>query len=239
MPKTAIFYVLSTDYAQEARRSAFSVWNAHPDNIDFPVFFFSSGPILDSRFDTFLMQRESQFWYVDSTRFLLSAAILLRDRGFERALYLDTDTFCCGSILELMRVLDEHDYAAAHAPGRRTRKNMIDVPNSFPEFNIGVNPFRLSIDVIGMLSDWYHYYEKGAPFWGNNDQASLREILWENKRGLRIATLPPEFNFRFGFGGFLRGECIFLHGRDPDLPSVANRVNAKMDFRSYRRGELG
>ena len=56
---------------------------------------------------------------------------------------------------------------------------------------------------------------------------------------IAVATLPTEFNFRFGFGGQVRGLVRVLHGRSSNYDRLSNVVNKDTGtIRSWRTGEL-
>ena len=249
--KTAIFWIATKDYQEEAARSAASVlaasnshtWHdlylATPDAPDLPFITPFSAVI-------HLPPRRHDHWFLDSTRYFYNILYVLRSAGYDAAIYLDTDTFVCGDLGPLFCLAEKIDFAGAFSPGRRTRATILDIPSSFPEINIGVNLFRLRPEledghqdpVLRFVNAWYQYYANNVDVYGNNDQASLREVLWLGQGQLRTSVLPPEFNFRFGFGGFLRGPCVVLHGRSDHIEAVAQRVNDPVDFRSFKRGSL-
>lgn len=237
---TAIFYIYSRDYTKEVERSVESILKAHPGNRDYHFYYImpkeegtEEGPW------RLLFERQSEFWYVDSASAFARTAYNLMTRGYLRALYLDTDTFCLGELEPMMQILDKFDFAGAQAPGRVTRRTTVPIPRAFPELNLGVNPFRLNGKTCLTLIDWAEHYARNANFYGNNDQASLREVLWDNSNRIRVGVLPPEYNFRFGFGGWLRDPALFLHGRSPSLESIGRKVNNPGGMRAFQNGELG
>ena len=241
--QSAAFWIATEKYIPEAVASMRSFQQASPDHQQIKTFLARpAGPtkFLPSEFNDIihLPERRHDHWFLDSTKYFWDILTNLRTAGFENAIYLDTDTHICGSLAPIFQLANRIDFAGAFAPGRRTRKNVIPVPSSFPEINVGVNLFRLNMRTMAFVAEWYVHYVQGIKTYGNNDQASLREVLWENRFEMRTSVLPPEFNFRFGFGGFLRGPCVVLHGRAPDLSAIAKRVNNPVDFRVFRRGEL-
>lgn len=150
----------------------------------------------------------------------------------ERLLYLDSDTYVIDPVPELWELLERFDLAAAHAPGRQTAPTVERIPETFPEFNIGViaqrnnGPVkRLWRDVLGRITTHFDNY-------GNNDQAPLREALWNNQE-VRLAVLPPEYNCRFNFGTFVTGRVKILHGRG-DFARVAASLNAQVGMRTWQ-----
>jgi hypothetical protein len=241
--KVAVFWIVSRQFIEEAARSASSFHVADPIHSKAETWLFTPsfkvGQPDEFRWTNELPARKHKHWFLDSTRYFMRALRTLRAEGFDVAIYLDADTFVCGDLTPLVHLAKSVDFAGAHAPGRRTRATTIEIPSSFPEINIGVNLFNLrNYDVIETVDLWYERYLHNVDLYGNNDQASLRETLWHNRYGIRTAVLPPEFNFRFGFGGFLRGRCVVLHGRSNDIRQVARKVNAINDFRTFQRGEL-
>jgi hypothetical protein len=115
---------------------------------------------------------------------------------FDRTLYLDTDTALNADVGGMFEILDRFDIALCHAHLRHTEARLrpwrSSLPNAFPEYNSGVMLFRRTPAVLAFLEDWRrHYHAAGFP----EDQVTLRELLWLS--GLRIATLPPEYNVRF------------------------------------------
>ena len=248
--KTAIFWIATKDYREEAARSAASVLGASKSHTwhDFYLATPNAPDVGRLRPYTAIIDlpaRRHDHWFLDSTRYFFNALAILQSVGYDAAVYLDTDTFVCNDLTPLFRLAEQVDFAGAFAPGRHTRATVLDVPSSFPEINIGVNLFRLrprlSADqdpTLRFVRAWYDYYAHNVEVYGNNDQASLREVLWLGRTDIRTAVLPPEFNFRFGFGGFLRGPCVVLHGRSDDIESVATHVNAVKDFRTFSRGSL-
>lgn len=237
--RTAIFWIANGTFKDEAARSATSYFLASMDNKCHSFLFTpdadAAGPFTEV---IQLPQPQHKLWFLNSTLYFIMALQELRALEFEAAIYLDTDTHVCASLAPLVQLADKIDFAGAFAPGRHTRNTIEPVPCAFPEFNVGVNLFALNAPTVQTVIDWYELYKKHADEYGNNDQASLREVMYANKRGIRIAVLPPEFNFRFGFGGFLRGECRVLHGRSNDIEKVARTVNATNDFRTFQRSEL-
>lgn len=140
---------------------------------------------------------------------------------YDRTLYLDTDTLILRpDALEVFDLLDHFEIALAHAP-MRSRLAMDDVPACFPEFNSGVIALRNSAIVRNVLSRWRAGYaemkRRGVrPDIGVRlgDQPSLRRVLYESRP--RIATLPPEYNYRDSANARIghSRDIRILHDRD-------------------------
>jgi hypothetical protein len=141
---------------------------------------------------------------------------------FERTLLLDSDTYCLAPFPELFDLLDHFDLAAAHEAGRfaaRREGNTevfikdADIPDCFPELNSGIVAFRRGPNVVKVFERWLELVKKAraAPIPHTQDQPSFRRAVYESD--LRIAVLPPEYNFRLNVCGFARGPIKLIHGR--------------------------
>jgi hypothetical protein len=148
---------------------------------------------------------------------------------YERTLFLDTDTYVAADISELFSLLDRFDIAVAHAPHREPRsaaqrKKFHRIPSAFVVMNTGVILFKKSDRMAAFFSEWLRSYQEDVASLEYNDQTSFREALYQSD--LRIATLPPEYNYRFRKRLCINGTLKVLHGRHPDLPIVARRADA-------------
>jgi|GEM_PF-6552644 hypothetical protein len=125
---------------------------------------------------------------------------------FNRTLQLDVDTYILADLGEVFRVLDRFDMALVHAPVGISMA-FDDVPRSFPEFNTGVIAYRATQLVQDVLAEWLREYDTlASPF----DQPSFRRVTYR-AAGLRIATLPSEYNQRM-VAGFFNQPVQILHG---------------------------
>jgi len=137
----------------------------------------------------------------------------MQESEYDHNLYIGSDTLAINSeVACLFDVLDRFDIAVSHAPFRvigRGRSAKLDaMPNAFPEFNGDLILFRKSSQVRGLMKEWKRTYEldkMGHP----HDQGALRYLLYASD--LRIATLPPEFNYR---GRGLRDDIVIIQNRE-------------------------
>jgi hypothetical protein len=154
-----------------------------------------------------------------------------------KILYFDTDTYIVAPIYELYGLLDKYDVVGAHAPARFTQifqPMPIEIPDAFPELNIGMLAFRNNEIVKELFADWSQKQASGQ--YGNNDQRSLRAALWESDAKLYV--VPPEYNFRFGFGGFVGRKAKVLHGRSENIDTLVRKVSVPGAMVTWKRGEL-
>lgn len=240
----AVFYIVSSDddgrYIREARRSAESVKR----HLRLPTHLFLSGKTKEdlSPFTRVhnLPRRKEKFWYLDSTRFFVQAVEELR--GYDQLLYLDVDTYICCPCLDLFQVLDQFDLAMGQSPQRDAIASVVGAPPAFTTMSIGVNAFRNTERVRSFLRDWLDRYERHVDFYDDNDQAPLRDTLYEND-SIRWLTLPPEYNLRFDFGAWVVGQVRILHGRiggistdRVDPQAVCDEINSHRRMRIWNHG---
>ena len=240
----AVFYIASSDddgrYVREAQRSAKSVER----HLCLPTHLFLSGETSEdlSPFTRVhkLPERKKKFWYLDSTHFFVQAVEELKD--FDQLLYLDVDTYICCPCLDIFQVLDQFDIAMGQSPQRDAIASVVGAPPAFTTMSIGVNVFRNNERVRLFLQDWLNRYERHADFYDDNDQAPLRDALYENE-SIRWLTLPPEYNLRFDFGAWVVGQVRILHGRiggistdRVDPQAVCDEINSHRRMRIWNHG---
>jgi hypothetical protein len=141
---------------------------------------------------------------------------------FERTILLDSDTYCLQPFPELFDLLDRFDLAAAHEAGRFATRwdggaevfiRAADVPDCVPELNTGVIAFRREPRVLALFERWLALTEeaRAASVPHTQDQPAFRRAIYASD--LRVAVLPPEYNFRLIIPGFARGAIKLIHGR--------------------------
>ena len=152
---------------------------------------------------------------------------------YDRTLFLDSDTYICGRISQIFSILDNYDLAMVIAP-RRVDPGWVskdtEIPSWLPEFNSGVMLMRKSEASARLLVEWRRTYMKYAKW---NDQMSLRATLFSGlKYGLKIYSMPPEYNCRILCMAQVGGKVLILHGRG-DMKKVCSQINASMGIRVY------
>jgi hypothetical protein len=144
----------------------------------------------------------------------------------------------------MFTLLDRFDLAAAHAWQRVDPKDwrmLTDIveatPLAFAQFNSGVILYRRTSEVKQLLAEWARLIDRnlelgtarGLP--RATDQTALREAIYAST--LRVATLPPEYNCRAGYLGYLEGQVKILHGRRFDPARTAAELNRAVDERTF------
>ena len=219
MSKGLLYITGDDEHYREAVRSAESARRAMPD-MDIAIVTDKSEP--HDVFDDVII-RELEYSFVDKVDHI-------GESPFERTVFVDTDTFFHRRCTELFSILEAFDLAVAHSPARETRA--VDVPAPFTEYNTGVIAFQQSAAVLDLFADWQdRYYQLQNERDISGDQASFRKAVYESD--VRVCTLPPEYNCRSIFPGYLYDEATIIHGRNQDLPRVASTLNAVEGMRIH------
>lgn len=139
------------------------------------------------------------------------SAMLERQR--DQVLVLGSDTYALKEdVRELPRLLERFDIAVAHAPHRINtafgNTPIPEVPKAFPEFNCDVILFRNTERVRETIREWLQRY-RNDEFEHPHDQGTFRYVMFNSD--LRIATLPPEYNYR---GRDVRKDTVILQRRE-------------------------
>lgn len=224
-----LYYATGNQYREEAHTSAESVKNVMPD---IPIILFTDKPdATDSELydDIYEIERHSHPF--------LDRISCFQKSPFDRTLFLDSDTYVTEDISGIFDLLDRFDIAAAQIPGhdpndeikRKNSDYIPDVPESFPVFNCGVLLFKDNDKVQKSFQQWKELYRENLD--EVIDQGPFREIVYKNN--LRIHSLPPEYNCRFPFPGSVKGKVKILHGRHPDMKSMAETINKERGLRVY------
>jgi hypothetical protein len=206
---------------------------------DIPVAIATDGEPPDSVFDEQIKLKNPDYSTLDKTRYI-------QQSPFEKTLYLDTDVYVVDKegIQDIFNLLDRFDFAAAHDPGKRldlTRHYAdpdglpdVPIPDSFAWFNGGILAFRDRPNVQSALEQWEKVHREHMEYREieTMDQAALRTVLYESD--LRIATLPPEYNFYIGpratvasANQYLLEDVHFAHGRFSNIDEVVEYVNRR------------
>lgn len=207
-----VFYVATGAACRaEAVFSARSVKAAWPE---IPIAIKTDGPVEKGCFD--------QIDLISDGPDNLAKVRHLAETPFERTLFLDSDTYYLYPLPELFEMLDRFDLAVGHEAGRFATRweagtevfvRDLDLPECFPEYNSGVIAFRREPEVFKMFARWLTLCGEArqAPVPHTQDQPSFRRAVY--KSGLRVAVLPPEYNFRLVCSGYARGPIKLIHGR--------------------------
>ena len=130
----------------------------------------------------------------------------------DTVLLLGADTFALKpAVSDLPKLLEKFDIAAAHAPVRiNTELNnstIPEIPVSFPELNCDIILYKNTEEVRALLKEWGEVY-LADKFSHPHDQGTFRYLVYNSN--LRLATLPPEWNYR---GHEYRNDTVILQNR--------------------------
>jgi hypothetical protein len=211
-----IIYVASDDnYFQEAIRSAKSAKSVMPSvDIGFITDSEETHPIIDKKIICDL-----NYSFRDKVQFLSSSP-------FDESIFVDTDTYFSEPVYELFDILDRYSIAAAHAPQRMTERT--NAPDALPELNTGVIAYKLP-ECEGFFSSWMNKYQSLS---FETDQPSFRMAFYQTE--LQTLVLPPEYNCRSIFPGYLFDESKIIHGRHRiEMEKVEKKLNQSKGMRLH------
>lgn len=226
-PSRGIIYIVTEQkFVDEACLSAASVKRCMPD---IPITLFSDVPRSSSLFDQVVP-------IVKPTHGPEDKILNIAKSPYQETLYLDSDTHMVDDSRELFSLLERFDLAAVHAP-YRAQYQVSEVPDCFPEVNTGVLLIRKSNKTDMLFERWLQVYREdalkpvkwlfpGGESWYRHalpNQPSFRRALYESD--VRIANVPPEYNCRFPFPGFVHMKVKILHGRARSLTNVGEELN--------------
>ncbi len=180
-----------------------------------------------------IVPRTQKLWYAD----WLVALLKSLERPIDQYVFFDSDVYACAPFGDIFEVLNNYDLTSTHAPARQTTDMPADVhiPDAFCEFNTGVFGYRNLPVIKVFFAKWLDALIQYSYISGDNDQSALRIALWQYI-GLRVWVMPPEYNCRFGFGGFAAGEVKILHGRSSAIGAIAKHINLDHTMRTWERG---
>lgn len=236
LPRRAVFYIVHGDrYLSEAAASAASV-RRYMRTAD-TVILCHAGAVVPGQWGRVLpvLKRTHRTWYCDSVAFTGQAMDLLSD--YDELLYLDSDTTLAWPCDDAWAVLQQADMAFGHSADRDNIQSIYGAPAAFTTPMIGVNFWRNDAKAREFVRCWLSLYEQHETFYGEQDQAPLRDLLWKNEMGMRYVVLPPEFACRHNFGCWLKGMARIMHGRlelmDKTLDQAAAEINGDHTMRLY------
>jgi len=228
-----IIYVATGErFVKEAQISAQSI-NEVCQNI--PLTLFTDRDISLPEFDSIYKISNPNYGFADKIENMLRSP-------YERTIYLDCDTYLNHpeGIHHIFEVLEEFDVAAAHDTVRTTSaapplEEAYDegIPDAFPMFQGGVLAYKSNDEVTAVLENWLDKYRNHLTVDETaTDQEALRAALYESN--LRIATLPPEYNFRIPYPQVVEGKIRLLHGRASNFDDIATKINNSSKIKKSR-----
>ena len=230
--KGVLYIASGNKFVEEAKISAASLKEKSPD---LHTTLFTDRKIRFRSFDEVRVIDNPSYSFADKVSHIYESP-------YEKTLFLDTDTYICSDITELFSLLDHFDMAAAHDHFYKTRKDA-DVPSSFADTNTGLILFKKSLSVEVFFEKWKMLYDndakegihfiEGRKAWGVQNQPSFRRALYESD--IKITALPYEFNYRL-YPRHIYGTVHIIHGRNSNLKSLAEEINAECNERIFIYG---
>jgi len=229
MDKGVLYIATGSDFVREAVLS----------NQSFKLHNPSAGSCLMTDEDSITADVKQEFDHIialpNPTFSWLDKIAPLVDSPFEKTLFLDSDTLVLEPLDDVFEALDRFEVGFAHASYRKWDGYEFGVPDCFAEPNSGVIAYRRSERFSKFVDEWLTIYKKQIetenPY--GPDQPTFRKALYESD--LRLLVMPPEYNWRTIFAGFVGGatRVKILHGRHPSLTSAAKHINKGKHPRVY------
>jgi hypothetical protein len=217
-----VYVATGAGYVVEARRSAQSLRQHHPDS---PICLITDQPVATDGVFTVVQAPQGRVDHMPIDKIAATGA------PFARCVFVDTDTCILGSLTPLFQVLDRFEIAVTQDVNRGWDYPMPDVPMAFSEFNTGVIAFRNEPIVHALFADWRARYDRLRRDLGlTNDQPAFRQALYHSS--LRVAPLPSEFHFLCSFPNAALWDVRLLHGRG-NHAQISADVNAILGPRAY------
>ena len=217
--KKVVFWIAHKErFVEEARRCSMELHGVMPE---IERVLFTPDNTSSEGFDRIakLPRRKSKLWYCDSVRYFNMAFDLLNE--YDACLYLDSDVNFLAPFPELFRMMERFDVVAPVGSRRVTGGTYIDLPDCFPEYEIGVVLFRRNAIVKKLFEEWRRLHLAHTDIYGENDMRSFREAVW-NTPEIKIERIPTEYALRWPFGVYMSLEVKILHGREPDFSCWPN-----------------
>ena len=238
--KPVVFWISSGEkrFTEEARSCSIELHGIMPE---LERVLFTTDETSSDGFDRVAMlpPRIGEYWYLDRIRYHNMAFDLLEE--YDACLYFDSDVNFISPFPELFRMMERFDIVAPVGSRRVTGGTFKELPPCFPEYELGVILFKRNARVKAMFREWEHLHWAHPEIYGNNDQRSFREAVW-NSPDLKIERIPTEYALRWPFGVYMSLEVKILHGREPDrrlwaetagVEDVKKIVNAHLDMRIW------
>ncbi|MEJ0012501.1 MAG: hypothetical protein WDM94_07730 [Bauldia sp.] len=156
----------------------------------------------------------------------------------DEGIYIDGDTLFLAPVYELFDILGPFDIGLAAAPqyisplGVRMGipKLLPKTPDAIPEWNGGLMVARADDGFRRFVTDWIALFAQCAKVGFELDQPALRVALVRS--GLRIATLPNNYNLRALVPQNVAGEVKILHAHG-ELKRIGATINASKGMRLF------
>ena len=158
---------------------------------------------------------------------------------FDQAIFIDSDTWFAAGIEDVFDTLTHFDIAMSLAPIHLAPVaesagiyNQLEptIPEALGEWNGGLIAARVDETFRRFVKQWSEQFSRCEALGFERDQASLRTTLVASR--LRIATLPPNYNFRVNLRQTVVRSVKLFHGHG-DLPRIAAAVNRLGGLRHY------
>ncbi len=145
---------------------------------------------------------------------------------YTETLFVDTDTYFADSCRPVFDVLEYYDMALSHATHDKNPAIADGIQlNACTPYNTGLFAFRKNERVERFFKLWAEIHESR---YADQDRRGADQppfIAALTKSDVRCHLLSNLWNARFVYEESYDGKVRMLHGRHPNLPLIADRVN--------------
>jgi hypothetical protein len=161
----------------------------------------------------------------------------------DQPIFIDGDTLVLEPVYEVFEVLDDFDVALCldpqlHHPiavGMNLHSSLPFVSMAVPEFNSGLIVANNTDKFRSFIKLWMELFQICMDKHYTMDQVALRVALV--KSGLRVATLPNNYNFRANIVQSAAKVVKILHCHG-ELEEIAKIINQRTTIRGYQPGNF-
>ena len=155
---------------------------------------------------------------------ILFKVLGLQDSPYQKTFFVDTDTYFTSNCDQLFDLLDYFDLLICHDQARNPKVVLGNKEiEGYEAYNTGVMVYQKNDAINKLFSKWLTVYKEKNHLYPH-DQPPLMEALLSVH--VKIYTLPLEYNFRFGFFGYLKENVKIIHGRPKDFKEVETKINS-------------
>jgi len=221
LQKYGVLYIVTGEkYINEAVNSAKSVKN----NMDIEISIATDEKTVPNIFDNKINLNSMRMESACST-------ILPELTPYEKTIFLDSDTYICDDLWDMLTILDDYDLSITQSPGRLTPDSLSP---PWIEYNTGVISYNDSSIVNTFFEKWNAIQsdmkkQKGMT---RNQPSFVKTISGFPE--LNYFVLSREYNVRVPRWGGIKKDAKIIHGRPiKNLAATAETINKYSGYRIF------
>ncbi|MEM6963162.1 MAG: putative nucleotide-diphospho-sugar transferase [Bacteroidota bacterium] len=154
---------------------------------------------------------------------ILYKVLGLQASPYQKTFFVDTDTYFTSSCHHLFDLVEYYDLLICQDQARNPKVVVNDATvEGYEAFNTGVMVYQNNATIKALFKKWLEVYKEKFKIYPHDQPPLMEALLYVNAK---IYALPLEYNFRFGFYGYLRDEVKIIHGRPQSFKTYAQAIN--------------